>query len=314
MGTHFDAMCRFAEAQTGPAAETFKATMRSISIVEFAESPLPKFFTDDSLELFRLPWKAVAVEDPISCVGLERIGSAVILGNERFDKIATPVYRPSDRDPKRKTTEAVGLRTGDIFNFCITAVTNHRDTGHQTLAALGHFIFCGRCRSSDVDPQWKDGSLVFDVRTSIAQIQYPNGDLRPIKNPEGPPDLQSVLIDHIITALWQCVVMTQPSNWIMRHDVKASPKVLKKIPRSHQRPHWIVISDNERARIFRDPSKRVPVTDEKRHVTAHPRRAHYRKIGTLPDGSANLTWVRSCWVGPTETEIRGGRYRVELDL
>jgi hypothetical protein len=49
-------------------------------------------------------------------------------------------------------------------------------------------------------------------------------------------------------------------------------------------------------------------------VTPHARRAHYRHIGENDDGTKKYTWVRACWVGSTEAEIRVQKYRVELEL
>ena len=52
-----------------------------------------------------------------------------------------------------------------------------------------------------------------------------------------------------------------------------------------------------------------------RHYLLHDDEVQYRyELQENEDGSRKYTWVRSCWVGSTEAEIRGQRYRVELDL
>lgn len=317
MGKHFDAMCHFLEhTKSHESIDRFRPMLRYVSLVEYPKSTPPEFYTDESLSLFRLPWKAVAIEDPISCVVIERCGySNIIVGHSDESNRATTDeddYESirSPRNDARVSTRDVGLLMGDCFNFAITV---NGEVRGKPLAMFGRFAFGGRNTGTTVDGRYlEDGlwtKIIFDVAPITNDPKKWDRYSPPVHS-----DVREVSAQHIMTALWQCVVMTRPSKWILRHDVKPSHKEPKKIPRSHQRPHWIVISDAERARAFRDPTDRVPVTDEKRHVTAHPRRAHYRKIGTNDDGTAKLTWVRSCWVGSIEAEIRGSRYRVELDI
>lgn len=117
-------------------------------------------------------------------------------------------------------------------------------------------------------------------------------------------------------SMWQCVQATQPGTWIVSDlgsERRAEKfKDSKIIPRSHQRRRWIVITDQERRRSFRESVANEGGED--RSVTPHARRAHYRHVGENEDGSKRYTWVRACWVGSTEAEIRGQRYRVELEL
>lgn len=108
-------------------------------------------------------------------------------------------------------------------------------------------------------------------------------------------------------------LINSPSRWIIkREDVMARPVYPHgPIPRAHQRPRYIVVSDKEIERVIRDPNPANVGT-----VRPHRRRAHSHLLK-----SERFTWkrgqrvfVKACWVGPESAEYGGERYSVCLDL
>lgn len=107
-------------------------------------------------------------------------------------------------------------------------------------------------------------------------------------------------------------LVNSPGNWIVkRENVTARPVQKGRVPRSDQRPRYIVVSDKEIERVIRDPNPANVGT-----VRPHRRRAHSHLLK-----SERFTWkrgqrvfVKACWVGPETAEYGGERYSVCLDL
>lgn len=113
-------------------------------------------------------------------------------------------------------------------------------------------------------------------------------------------------------AIASLLLMNSPGNWVVRREhVKARPVQMGKVPRSDQRPRYIVVADREIERVIRDPNEANKGT-----VKPHRRRAHTHLLK-----SERFTWkrgervfVKAAWVGPQQAEYGGERYRVCLDL
>lgn len=302
----FDAMCRIAE-RAGIAHLTNR--LRYASLVVLGESHLAGWadVKPDATTLFRLPWKATAIEDSMSCVLLERVGqttmealSAEVAPHGVRSKLAVGGEVRKDR---RVTTADVGLEAGDMFYVAMAQVAETHSVVTSATAVFGGsnenlehmWAFQGVNLAIEYQGRVSTHSLGMDSKCYWESVRE--------------------LTNQLIVATWQCVVATQPGSWVLRKVVaKESDGKSPKIPRSHQRPTWIVISDDERRRSFRSDDNQASGAADRHAKAAHPRRAHYRHVGNREDGGRRYTWVRSCWVGSTEARIRGGRYRVEVDL
>lgn len=291
---NFDVMCRLAEQDGGH--PWLSSCLRYASLVDMGPFIQNAGWESDNTHLFRLPWKAVCLEDALSCCFLERCGT---IGGSAYGAIP-------DR-AKRIASSDVGLEKGDCFRFAFA----QSDSGLEQMV-VAECVYGGRQQAR---PDGKE-PMVWGADT-LEIVSRSDGVPSRSRIDRSSPRFVEVfgaLVTQIIVATWQCVNVTQPGRWLLA-DIEGEKREklfrqAKKIPRSHQRRKWLLITDEERRRVFRHDYER----ERDSSVTPHARRAHYRHIGENEDGTRRYTWVRSCWVGSTEAEIRGQRYRVELNL
>lgn len=118
-----------------------------------------------------------------------------------------------------------------------------------------------------------------------------------------------------VVGLRQITLINHPGHWIVKtrgaEGVRRKPEKAKKIARSHERPRYLLITDEERVRYFRNDEP----TEKRKSPVAHVRRAHFRKIGVEEaSGKPVFTKVKAAWIGGCEATIRGVKYEVQLDL
>lgn len=283
----------------------FMPTMRAASLIEAPSYDPDKMAAKNMHEEFRLPWNSVFIEDDQSGVLIQRRGRVIVAGNS---------WRPDPDKERRWTTGDVGIERMDLFRFGV--VFSDKFNGREIITPCGYFSeMCVIDILADGRIFWGTGGI---------NVVIGGGTIVIGPGHEKWAECSKTLVDNITAALNQCCMVTRPSNWIVKRVPTAQEEEAiarranhaVKVARSHERDRWLLITDAERARAFREPSA-VEVSgnaQERRDVTPHPRRAHYRHIGQNEDGSKRHTWVRACWVGSKEAEIRGARYRVELDL
>jgi hypothetical protein len=269
-------------------------------------------WSDGDENLFRMPWKAVAIEDSNSCCFLERLGqvdpgwaaSELTKALEGTNKWGVRQDTPHVSRNKRSSTKDVGLYHGDYFAFSyVQSVPEEKIVVMYSCVA----VFLGM-------PPGK--GLAFHLGPVCRTIEVKGKMRSDILTHETTREEAVEVVNQLTNVTWQCVKITQPGVWLAKDvasEVSAQRMVLsKKIPRAHQRERWLVITDEERRQSHRAPAEAA--SQDRMAPVAHPRRAHYRRIGTEDDGKPKLTWVRACWVGSPEVEIRGGRYRVETEM
>ena len=289
----FDAMCRAAEARMPVLAPK----LRHASLIR-----MPGLYSEDLLALrddFRMIWKTVAIEDDESCVLIERSGVS-----ERIPVAGEPSFHTAIDRSNRVMTSEIGLRAGDAFDVAVTSLYDDGSplTCYVKDAVMGRDVYVDGKNQGTV---WGCGAITV-ASGHEARLSVLDGNTKAFRH------AWESLVRDMAVALTQCALCARPGRWVLR-EVCASPRdpgASKKIPRSHQRDRWLSITDEERVRYFRS-DEREPTG---RHPIAHARRAHYRHIGENDDGTKKYTWVRACWVGSTEAEIRGQKYRVELEL
>lgn len=296
----FDTMCRLAERD--PCQKWLRDKLRVAALVDMGQAHRADWKPGHE-ELFRLPWVAVAMEDDVSCCFLQRQGRVASKDIADAGKKNVPIYYD------RTTTKDVGLLPGDAFWFAIAQQGDgvNAPRGTESLITYQAVMFSGFAKDAHL------GFALWGARMTV----WHDGQVKTIFLP---PEQQKLVdkeaVGQITVALWQAVRMTQPGTWLCKDTASESRAqtglTTKKIPRSHQRERWLVITDEQRQKVQHASAK--DASQERAQPAAHPRRAHYRRIGTLDNGKPKLTWVRACWVGSPEVEIRGGRYRIETDM
>jgi len=304
----FDAVCKMAErAPRSVESLTLQSILRIAAIVR-----MPGIYKSEdhasTNALFRMLWDVMAIEDDEGCAIIKRIGKASGLPDADLTKGFTKGGITNFDDTKRNSTSDIGIEVGDTFLF---VACDSSDATEDVAAGGSMATIVVHSLKDDGGP-----ILIGGMPTAFALMR--NGDIFWSTLTQADDDAAKDVIYGMVATfsvvLTQCIAACRPGTWVLREMVSAkmagadSPK----IPRSHQRPRWIVVSDEERARYFR--SNDGDADGERRQIAAHPRRAHYRLVGFHEDGSRRYTWVRACWVGPQEATMRGARYRVELDL
>lgn len=312
----FDAMCRAAEAIGGRFEQQMR--MASLLVSERSESLVPKE-GDARVEAinrwetqFRTLWPYMVVDWGRAAVFISRLGCSRAPVREWVEDWGSLV-RPNDVDQgSRIGTGSIGIESGDVF---LVAKTTESPDGH-TYTGIAE-IAIGPKRG----PEYVHGTYTrpdrfwLAVEDRFGMTVGSTADLWRFLGQERVESMVQELQVAWIGATLRLLDAADAGNWILSkgRENERDPTTSKKIPRSHQRRHYIVISDAERRRVFRE-SPSAPDAGERASVTPHARRAHYRHIGENEDGSKRYTWVRACWVGSIEAEIRGAKYRVELDL
>lgn len=315
----FDAMCRAAEALGG----SFEHQMRMASLLvvdeeEYRADLRAYLDSDPRFDVFeggfRLLWPYMAVDIGFASVFVSRVGRCKSDVNGPIDELrARRVMELEFESSERCGTSAIGALSGDVF---MVAVTDRYPEGIATIMCEG--LVFGDRQSPGKMPRMAilpHQTWIFGHRAGDRRVNVGAAVNRGVISISDADSAARTLRDGMIKAYVSIAKAAKPSNWVVSRDsggAERDPGRSPKIPRSHQRRHYIVISDQERRRCFRESVEASP--SEGRDVTPHARRAHYRHIGENDDGTKKYTWVRACWVGSTEAEIRGQKYRVELEL
>lgn len=115
-----------------------------------------------------------------------------------------------------------------------------------------------------------------------------------------------------ITALEEILHFSSPEFFILEAESKEYKKAgVKKIRRSNQRPIYTMLKPTE----IRNKLGLKQPESQRGSPRPHERRAHYRRLrkesGYKED---RIVPVKACWIGPTQAEKGGKRYKVRLDL
>jgi hypothetical protein len=276
----------------------------SVEIAALIEAPR---YDPDTMECrsldqqFRLPWNCVCIEDDVSVVLIQRRGRVVPGGGELHLAAGA----------ERTTTKDLGIEKWDGFRVALM---------HEHAKERGRpaGVFVDLMAAENVEHRGDYASIGW----SVDRIFGVDAERELVYTPGHTyfEEIQRHLIQNVTVALSQCVMISRPGTWIVKRLPTTAEQALiakrtasaKKVARSHERERWLLITDKERERYFRDSAGHAE--GDTSSVTPHPRRAHFRHIGANADGTRRHTWVRACWVGSTEAEIHGARYRVELDL
>lgn len=276
----FDKVCKLAERN---APEYAQDVLARAVLFDLREQSLPQINDQDVIEGFFTPFPVVSIE-------INNWLNVLVNVDEQHE-------------PGLCNTESVniscccqwGPEVQDIRYLIV----------HGTLARLdmeGNTMF----------PLLRDDAVIMHVDRRCRPVKY--GDFKTIAAAyrQEKPDaksLEDITAGWIRYALAALHLINSPKMWVLKSvpNEKLVRQAAKgrKIPRSHARARYILISDKDREKHFSVEGQTSRATLK----TGHPRRAHWRRLS-----KDKMTRVRACWVGPEETSIEGVRYRVQLDL
>ncbi|MFA7454877.1 MAG: hypothetical protein WCZ10_10490 [Desulfobulbaceae bacterium] len=266
----------------------------------------PNSFTQDDLDLFVLPFPAVAIEDGATCtflfdteekaVGLEGVKRHFVdvLSMYNTDKSQYARKIPELDNfpaPKNPQEQAFQFSFGTIYHMELPAVGAGPST-YRTMGEVERLVL--------VDGR---GEILLDMLADeVAAIN--------------PLDAQSTFrstIGNVVTAIEELMLTTQDHELFVVEKSPVKPRVPAKgrILRSKDRPRYIML----RPQAIREKlGLNYPKGQGGR--APHERRRHWRRLQserfTKKRGERIL--VEAHWVGPTEGVIGKTRYQVRLDI
>lgn len=230
-----------------------------------------------ALEKFRLPFPICAYDDGISCVVLERIGTAE---EGLRDEFMSAEYREDN----------VGGLHVKLFSIVVFGPVDFYPDGPKPLGMITSPVLAFR---SIVKNRW-EGRFAMANEYDGARDNFAS---------------------NVITPVEQSIFASTPKVWIVKqsppHDATTEKK-RPKIARAHQRPTMLVVSEREAVRYVTPDNDDREKGPSRR---GHRRRGHWRRISeTFRFKGGELVWVRPCWVGPKVAVKHGKRYEVLTDI
>ena len=282
-------------------------TMREAKLFWWPGKPedLPKNRTDEENkflgENFFLPFKTIAIEDSISCViiqdietdqrgvtGLRKFAECMKISDAMVTDSREARTHPEHTEGFLKMVRGMNEEFGEIY-----------------------VVTFGKARLTDFTTE-KSG-IFGEVDGSV----YFLGDrVKPITpaDPFWAPTRDSAL-KNFMTAIEEVTLFNAPNRFVVeeRHVSARPPQKAKKIPRSHDRPKYTLLTKKE-VQVLLDVNSED--SQDRQHPSAHWRRRHYRTFRSEHwKNVLNKTIViPACWVGPSEKQIGNKIYKVCLDL
>lgn len=252
--------------------------------------------------IFALPFRVTAIEDPASLIVLiDKEEDAVGFGPCRGfiellpwnnDESAFAESNLPIRDMKRIMSQGMTLDEPSCF-----------------LLSIGEFSDI-TCLDSSVNVK---GSMLKIIMGDKHKLHTT------IVCKELPLDVQQTIamqgIRNAVTAVEELLTLSSRTNFILEDSPARIKAQTKKIPRSHQRPKYTILSAKAiRSKLgLADP---VIVSGSKKSPMPHERRRHLRRLSS--DGGhfkeSKVIVIPACWVGPSEKVVGRKIYKVRLDI
>jgi hypothetical protein len=258
---------------------------------------------NEANELFHLPFPVVAIEDDASItILMDSQKDQIGLHSERYflDMFCIDDSFGGNTNERMRSLEEVKDIRKEIYeNFGVSYTISagsiyslHYQGGSGQLACDGVVNSIHLLNKKKIIHSHKIKSQN-DMDESIKEI---------LRNP--------------ITAYEELIMLSNPKYFILEDSPAKEPKQKKgsrKIPRSHQRPLFTYLKP---ADIRQKLALEHPGQDQTRNSPVpHERRKHLRRLrkesGYKED---KVVPVKACWIGASEKEVKGRRYRVRLDL
>ena len=276
----FDKLCGLAERCFGEGVTRLLRKARLFHLPGKAEDILPSHYTDEQVEFMRerffLPFPITAVEDAESCVLFENINS---------EELGIGV--------RRRVAEIVSVDVGDVL------------PGAQYLVTFSYL--------NEINVN-NTGNLI----SGNAQLFFITDDKKVfMERKDLPESMVEAVTEHALNnsmrALEEIMLFNTPDRFILETSVVRPRKNhSKKVLRTGERPIYTILRPN----AIRQQMHLPEPTGEKISRAPHDRRAHEKVLRSefFKDARWKRIHIPAMWVGPSESEVGGKRYRVMLDL
>jgi hypothetical protein len=298
----FDRLCGFVERNM----PSLEPSLRHAKLFWWPgkAQDLPKQWEPEEIEFLRenffLPFPIVAVEDSISCVLLEDVEKDQRgLGTPRrfIECLNISEALVTDSAEAQERPEDTGK--------WLDVVQHIQEKGDVTFITLGR----GHFEKTTAVSRLVRGSIIaccMVTKEGVATIQ-PGSWMWTFA--------ERCALRNFSTAIEEVITFNTPNRFV----VEVSPAVKKrtphspKIPRSHDRPKYTLLTKTEVQRVLEVESNDE---NDRRHPSAHWRRRHYRTFRSekFVGMKGKTIVVPACWVGPTEKQVGTKIYKVRIDL
>jgi hypothetical protein len=307
---HFDKLCGLAERHLPhliPLLEQAALFHCPGRPHEFLPEHKDRIDYDQANNLFQLPFPLVAMEDDASvCLLMDSEKDQIGLEGRRYfvDMMST------DTDTANYNWSAA--QTG-VSSEEAAAVKEDFAARHNS----PYVITCGYLEDMHYEPE--TGRMVSHGVVTASYIlnkkeiieAYDQDAIRNL-----PTAMVNDLLRNPVTAHEELIMLSCPEYFILEESPAKTIKQKKgsrKIPRSHQRSMFTFLQPVDIRRkldlehLGQDRTRNSPVPHERRrHLRRLRKESGYKEDKVVP--------VKASWIGASEKEVKGRRYRVRLDL
>lgn len=309
----FDVFCAAAELSSD---KDMKSVARSAALFDFPYVPhevLSKNSTDEEIaflhESFFLPFRTIAVEDKATCCvlqDLEKDQTGITTDRMFFDVLPVCVdpenFRPlfpGKEGQERASLSALGsaaIELGLARTFLISkgfVSLSFENSGREKIA--GGISRIWRYSADAKELTDLSEALFEDVRMreAVVQSELCNGK----------------------TAIEEVIHFNTPERFVVEVTPRTTrPQNSTKIPRSHERRRYLLLKPSEIKVMFGD--KEEGCQTGRGGPAPHQRRRHWRHLRSekFVNMKGKSIVIPASWVGASEAEVSGRRYKVMLDL
>ena len=274
---------------------------------EFLTAQRDQIDYDQANELFHLPFPVVALEDDASvCILMDSEEGQLGLEGRRYflDMMSTDTdagnfnWSAARTGVNPEEAAVAQVEFADHFNNPFVINCGYLEDMHYQ-PGTGRMISHGVLTSS----------YVLNKKELISV--YDQNDIRDL-----PQAMVNDILRNPVTAHEELIMLTNPKYFILEDSPAKPPKQKKgskKIPRSHQRPLFTYLKPADiRQKLGiehpgQDRTRNSPVPHERRkHLRRLRKESGYKEDKVVP--------VKAYWIGTSEKEVKGRRYRVRLDI
>lgn len=300
----FDIFCGCVERhlpKLRPLAESVKLFVFEGKPHEFLKER-PGYHEDFDQSLFALPFSEVAVEDAGSLVILADLDLDNHVGLDKprmfIDVQSINVDTNNlehthnlegeallfEQELQRKYPKAIGVNIGTLFDVSLYE---------------GKTQFFGMYEA--------ERSFVIDKKAGIILESPQNVALK---------EYMRSAASNAQVALEEIARLSRKTDFVLE-STTARPKKLRRgaIARSHERPQFTILQPDQIRKVM---EVETPMDIPKGMTRMpHERRRHLRRLVPgegKPWKKEKVITVEACWIGPSESEVRGKKYRVRLDV
>jgi len=294
----FDLACRVAERQV----PELERVLRRAALFLLPAAPhtfLPKSWEEDEVEFYQenffLPFQTIAIEDSAS-----------------LTLLTDPEEGLTGSDKPRNFIEILSMNLSSLEAFREHGST----TEAEALRLMGQMPPESLCVAfGQLAVIIKPGGKVFTVGvTNRAVVATPNGVLydTDVQSGDGFSGVNECALRNATTAWQEVMYLNNPERFVVQVvNTGAAKKASgsQKIKRSHQRPHYILMSVGELR-------KTLGVYDHTdRHQSSHWRKRHFRRLvdDRFVNKKGQVVIVKQAWIGPEEATVGKKHYKVLLD-